>query len=95
MVTTLVQALPLVSREYTDRQGQSQIFKSKGFIFDDGQSTIYAEAVQEWAQRYEDYPIENGSTVIIYPVCRCRSWEDNNKVTHYSNEFTIQNIKKL
>lgn len=95
MITTLVQALPLVIREYTDRQGQTQIFKSKGFIFDDGQSSIYAEAVQEWAQRHEDYPVPVGSSVIIHPVCRCRSWKDNNNVEHYSNEFTIQNIKKV
>lgn len=95
MVAQLIQTFPLVSREYKDKEGRPQIFKVKGFIFDDGRNTFYAEAQQEWAQFYEDNAISVGSSVIVHPICRCREWEDNNKQKRYSNEVTISNIKKL
>ena len=35
--------LPLQERNYTDRNGQPQVFASVGFVLTDGTDTFYAE----------------------------------------------------
>lgn len=94
MICKIVQVFPLQVREYTDRDNRPQVFKSKGFLLDDGRHTIYAEAIQEWAQFHEDNKVKANDTVICHPVCRARSYKDNQGNERYSNEITIQAIKK-
>ena len=49
-LVSIVQQLPLVERPYTDRQGQQQVFASRGFVLTDGVDTFYAEAVGDTAR---------------------------------------------
>lgn len=95
MVAKIISILPLVCREYQDRDGRPQVFKSKGFIFDDGRNTIYAEALQELAQFFEEHPLSPNDSVIVHTVCRARSFKDSQGNERYSNEVTISNIKVL
>ena len=39
----IVEQLPLSERNYTDRNGQTQVYASRGFILSDGIDTFYGE----------------------------------------------------
>ena len=44
MVVRINEVRQIKAHEYTDRQGQKQVFKSKGFILQVSEGSIYAEA---------------------------------------------------
>lgn len=95
MVAKIISVFPLIVREYTDREGRTQTFKSKGYIFNDGKSEFYAEAVQEWAEHNEHQDYKILSSVAIHPTIRCRKFNDKEGKERYSNEITITAIMPL
>lgn len=92
MVARIIKVFPLNSREYTDRQGQKQVFKSKGFIINAGEGTIYAEAVQETATSIEELNVQEGDIAFIQLQHVAREYKDGNGVTRYSNEATLRQM---
>lgn len=95
MVVKIVKVLPLSTRNYTDRQGQEKVFKSKGFILHDGKSSFYAEAVQETAESIEALNPKSGEVVCAHLTCRAREFTTDSAEVRYSNDITISNMMKL
>lgn len=95
MILKIDKVFPLVAREYTDRDGRKQVFKSKGFVLRDDRNYYYAEAVQEWAEHWENNPIKEGTTVKTTLKCNARQYKDAQGVVRYSNEISIANIMKV
>ena len=94
MVAKIVKVFPIVEREWTDRNRQSQIFKSKGIVFFDGQS-FYGEAIQEKATEIEGMKIQAGEVVLIDFENRTRSYKDTKGIERITNEITIKNVCRL
>lgn len=92
MVAKVIKVFPITSREYTDRMGQKQVFKSKGFIIYAGEGNIYAEAVQETATTLEELNIQEGEPVFVQLSYVAREYKDSNGLTRYSNEVTIRQM---
>ena len=46
----IVEQLPLQERSYNDRNGQPQVFASRGFVLTDGIDTFHAQATGNLAQ---------------------------------------------
>lgn len=92
MVAKIIKMFPLNSREYTDRNGQKAVFKSKGFIIYAGEGNIYAEAVQDTATAIEELNVQEGDVVFIQLQHVAREYKDGNGVTRYSNEVTIRQL---
>jgi len=92
MVAKIIKVFPLNSREYTDRNGQKAIFKSKGFIINAGEGNIYAEAVQDTATVIEELNVQEGEAVFIQLQHVARDYKDSNGLTRYSNEVTIRQL---
>lgn len=86
---TIQQILPVNERDYVDRQGQKNIFVSRGLIVTDGVDSIYAELIGDNARRTD---IAEGVTAMMQMVCTARKWEDKNHNARYSNEITINKI---
>lgn len=95
MVAKVIKVFPLDSREYTDRQGQSQVFKSKGFILHDGFSSFYAEAIQGDAESIEALNVPDSAIVSVHMICQAREYKTKNDAVKYANEFTIQRMMLL
>lgn len=95
MVAKIVKVFPMNKRDYTDRQGQQQVFKSKGFVLHDGRSSYYAEAVQETAESIDALPLKDGDVVSVHMTCAAREYKTSADVVRYSNEYTISNMMML
>lgn len=95
MVAKIIEVFPAVERQYQDREGRTQTFKSKGFIFMTADASFYAEAVQEWASHWETQKVKKGICVDVHPTWRYREYKDANGVARYSNECTITNMVVL
>lgn len=95
MITRIVKVLPLSKREYTDRNGQKAIFKTKAFILHDGKSSLYGEAIQENAESIDAMKLTEGVVVNVHFTMRCREYKTEQGEVRYSNEVTITNMMKL
>lgn len=85
---------PLVSREYTDRENNQRIFKSKGIILHDGQSSIYGEAIQDMAEQIDQMNLQVGEMVSVHLLCKAREYTDNNGTRRVTNEITLTHLMR-
>lgn len=92
MLVKLVKVFPLVSRQYTDRQGQTQVFKSKGFIINAGDGNIYAEAIQETATAIEEILPKDGECAFVQLAYAARTYKTAQGEERISNEVTIRQL---
>lgn len=92
MVTKIIKVFQMSTRQYTDRQGVAQVFKSKGFILHNGDGTIYAEAVQEQADQLQQLDIHEGDCAFVQLASVAREYKTQQGETRYSNEFTIRQM---
>ena len=92
MLVKILEVFPMVSREYQDRDGRTQTFKSKGFIMMSSKGAFYAEAVQEWASHWDSQNLKKNHCADVSISTRCRDYTDNNGNKRYSNEITITNM---
>lgn len=95
MVVKIVKVYPMNKRDYTDRQGQPQVFKSKGFILHDGRSSYYAEAVQDTAESIDALPLKESDVVSVHMTCTAREYKTGAGEVRFSNEITITNMMML
>lgn len=92
MIAKITEVFPLVERNYTDKNGLAQTFKSKGFLFMTSCGSFYGEAVQEWAEHWERQNLKKNHCVDVNPSMRYREYKDGNGLTRFSNEVTIANM---
>lgn len=92
MIAKITEVFPMVERNYTDKNGLAQTFKSKGFLFMTSNGSFYGEAVQEWAEHWERQNLKKNHCVDVNPSMRYREYKDANGVTRFSNEVTIANM---
>lgn len=90
MFVKIVQVMPVVSRNYTDRMGANQEFRSMGLIVDSGNGTMYVEAVQELCAELEKLQLKSGDCSLIQVASVAREYKTSSGDTRYSNEFTIK-----
>lgn len=95
MIVKVIKVFPLSRREYTDRQGQQQVFRSKGFVMHDGVSSFYAEAVQENADSFEVLGVQEMEVVAIGLRVTARTFKTNDGELRYSNDVTLTHMMKL
>lgn len=90
MFVKIVQVLPVISRNYTDRMGANQEFRSMGLIVDSGNGTMFVEAVQELCAELEKLQLKSGDCALIQVASVARDYKASSGDTRYSNEFTIK-----
>lgn len=95
MVVKIVKVLPTTSREYTDRQGQMQVFKSKGFIINAGEGNIYAEAVQETCTSLDNLDIHEGDCAFVQLQFNTRDYKTSKGDIRTANEVTIRQMMMI
>lgn len=88
MVYRVIKVFALTKREYTTREGQQQVWLSKGFLLTDGRNSIYAEAQQATADAMETLNYKGGEVVQGHLRNVAREYESNG-VKRYSNEVII------
>jgi len=84
---TIIQQFPLQERQYTDRNGQQQIFASRGFVLSDGIDTFFAEATGDMARNMPEYTIN--SLYNLQAQITLREYKGNDGQKRYANEVRI------
>lgn len=92
MLVKFTSIYPLSEREYTDRLGNKQVFKSKGFMMQTSDGTLYAEAVQELAESLNKLDIKNGDCAMIQLSSVAREYTTQSGEKRVSNEFTLRQV---
>lgn len=95
MVVRINEVRPIEAHEYTDRQGQKQVFKSKGFILQVSEGSIYTEAFGDLAEGLDRLEIKNGDCALVQISCNARTYTTKEGVERVTNEFTITKMTML
>ena len=88
-LVSIVQQFPLQERAYTDRNGQSQLFASMGFVLTDGIDTFYAEMQGDLARSFRDIHPEPTLMHRVQLQMGVREFKDKEGNTRYSNEIRV------
>lgn len=82
-------------RDYTDTSGQPKQFKSIPLLLQSGSSTIYAEAVQEYADYLRDYPTNPAHVYTATLTMNGRSYTDSNGKERYQTDIRVTSLVRL
>ena len=89
----------MAERKYTNKQtGREETFKSVGVWLYRGGDVIYAEAIQEKADKLVEAQVQNdlqNKTAFVRLVSRVRDYTDQNGVVHYSSEMRLTDWELL
>ena len=86
----IVEQLPLQERSYNDRNGQPQVFASRGFVLTDGIDTFYAEMTGDKARSCQE--LDKNSLHRVQCQLQERSYKDKDGAVHHTTEVKIVNI---
>lgn len=95
MVVRINEVRPIEAHEYTDRQGQQQVFKSKGFILQVSEGSLYAEAFGDLAEGLDKLEIKSADCALVQLSCNARTYTTKEGVSRVTNEFTITKMVLL
>lgn len=95
MLVKFIAVQPISEREYTDRLGNKQVFKSKGFTMQTSDGTLYAEAVQELAESLNKMEIKSGDCALVQLSSVAREYTTQSGEKRVSNEFTLRQVAML
>lgn len=95
MVVRINEVRPIEAHEYTDRLGQKQVFKSKGFILQISEGSIYTEAYGELAEVLEKLEIKEGDCALVQLSCNARPYTTKDNVTRVTNDVLITKMTML
>ena len=87
-LVSIQQQFPLQERSYVDRNGQNQVFASRGFVMTTGIETFYAEATGDYArslpQQFDQNVMHSLQTQLSV-----RDFRDKDGNTRYQTEVRI------
>lgn len=89
----IVKQLPRSDREYVDRNGESKVFTSVGFVFTDGLDVFYAEAVGDMARNMGVLDPQQYYNVSVF--MSTRMWSDKDHKERYSTDLVISRIRPV
>lgn len=95
MVVRINEVRQIKAHEYKDRLGQMQVFKSKGFILQVSEGSIYAEAFGDLAEGLDKLEIKSGDCAFVQLSCNARTYTTKDGVSRETNEFTITKMTML
>lgn len=86
---SILSQFPLVERQYVDRNGQPQVFASRGFILGDGINTMYAEMQGDLARAAANIQYDQAVLHSALLQTTMRDYRDKDGNVRYSNEVRI------
>ena len=89
---TLIKAHAAVQRPYTDKNGQPQVFVSRGFELSDGIDTLYAEMQGDLARVNANTAYQEGGAYRVQLQMSLRRYTDAQGCERFSNEVRIIKI---
>lgn len=91
-IVTIQQQLPLQERSYTDRNGQQQVFASRGFVLSDGIDTFYGEMTGDYARSQANVQFDQQTFHTVQAQITTREYRDKENNTRYQSEIRITKL---
>ena len=88
-LVSVLQQFPMQERQYLDRDGQNQVFASRGFVLSTGIDTFYAEMTGDLARSQASVQFDQSTMHIVQMQTSVREYKDKEGNTRYSNEIRI------
>lgn len=92
MIVTITQQMPLQVRDYTDKSGIPQHFRTVGLLLRSGFDTFYAEAVQEQADTLSQYPVKPNAFYKVQLTATGRNFVDAKGVKRWQTELRVNKL---
>ena len=96
IICRIIEQHPLQQKQYTDRQGQPQVFIGMGFTLASGSDTLYAELTGEEAMKQAGMP--PASKDYYYKLTlssRIDSWDAQDGTKRHGTRLYINKIAVL
>ena len=91
-IVSIQQQLPLQERNYTDRNGQQQVFASRGFILSDGIDTFYGEMTGDYARSQANVEFDTKTVHTVQAQISTREYKDKDNKIRYQSEIRITKL---
>ena len=91
-LVSIQQQFPLQERSYVDRNGQNQVFASRGFVMTTGIETFYAEMQGDLARSFRDIHPDPSLLHSVQTQMSIREFKDKDGNIRYSNEIRIMKL---
>ena len=91
-LVSVLQQFPFHERPYQDREGQNQVFASRGFVLSTGIDTFYAEMTGDMARSQATVQFDPAVMHIVQMQASVREFKDKEGNTRFSNEIRITKL---
>ena len=96
LICRIIEQHPLQQRQYTDRQGQPQVFTSMGFTLASGTDTLYAELTGEDAMAQAgQQPASKDYYYKLNLSARAESWDAQDGSRRHGTRIYINKLSVL
>lgn len=95
MLAKILKVYPLEQREFTAKDGSSQVFQSKKVALQFDSGSVVGELLQERAVFFETHPLHELSMAFVTLHFQYKEIPAKNGGTFISNEVIIQKIVEL
>ena len=92
MYVKIREVLPIATRNYEDKNGQPQVFKSKGFVLQNGNNAFYCEAKNKYAETLELRQFDLTQWHVADFNISTRKYAGNDGRDRFSNEVELQRL---
>ena len=92
MYVKIAEVRPLAQYTYEDRNGQPQVFKSKGFVLHNGSNSFYCEAKHKYAEQLEQRSFDLTQWYVADYNVNMRRYNDSNGEERFSNDVELHRI---
>ena len=92
MYVKIAEVRPLAQHTYEDKNGQPIVFKSKGFVFHNGNNSFYCEAKGKYAEVLEQREFNLSQWYVADYNVSMRRYNDSNGEERFSNDVELHRI---
>lgn len=89
-IVSIIEQKAHVSRKYTDKNGNAQVFDSMGFILSNGIDTFYAEMTGDMARSAQPY--DKNLSHMMQGNMRVNKYTDKEGVERYETKIYITKL---
>lgn len=91
----IIEVCPIVQSDYVDKNGQPQIYKSKGFVLHNGNNSVFCEAKGRYAEVLESRAFSKEQWYVADFNINCRTYKDKAGETRYSNDVELTRLNVI
>ena len=95
MYVKITKIMPLNQRQYVDKSGEQQLWKSKGFLLSNGLNEIYAEASGGYAEKLEQRQFDPTQHYVADLRFRVSEYTDKDGNVRYRNDVELTRLNVL